>query len=162
MSRTTFSGPVKSGTNRYAPYYNAGTTVITQTTAFAFTAAGTTTNTLYIPSGSQILSFTFDTVTAFTGGTGAVTVGNVPSGTQYVSSTTVTSAGRVLPTASYTAAQLTAFLSTPVDVASTVTGSNPCSAIAVTAVAGTGATAGNLVVTVTYIQSDDRATFGTQ
>jgi hypothetical protein len=160
MSRTTFSGPVKSGTNRYAPYYNAGTTIVAQSTAFTFAAAGTTTNTIYIPSGCQLLSITFDTTTAFTGGTGAVTVGNVASGTQYASSTTVTSGGRTTPT--FTAAQLTNMLSTPVDVASTVTGSNPCSAIAVTAVAGTGATAGNLVVTITYIQSDDRNTYSTQ
>jgi len=72
MSRTTFSGPVKSGTNRYSPSKNVGTTVLTQSTAFAFTAAGTTTNTFYIPSASKILSITFDTTTAFTGGTGAV------------------------------------------------------------------------------------------
>jgi hypothetical protein len=156
MSRTTFSGPVKSGTNRYAPYYNAGTTVLAQSTAFAFTAAGTTTNTFYIPNASQILSITFDTTTAFTGGTGAVTVGNVASGTQYASSTTVTSGGRTTPT--FTAAQLTAMLSTPTDVLPG-NGESACSAIAVTAVAGTGVTAGSLVVTVTYIQSDDRSTY---
>jgi hypothetical protein len=159
MSRTTFSGPVKSGTNRYAPYYNTGTTILSQSTAFTFTAAGTTTNGFYIPAGSQILSITFDTTTAFTGGTGAVTVGNVASGTQYASSTTVTSGGRVLPT--FTAAQLTNMLSTPVDVAAN-NGNNASSAIAVTAVAGTGVTAGSLVVTVTYIQSDDRSLFGQQ
>lgn len=158
MSRTTFSGPVKSGTNRYSPYYNAGTTILAQSTAFTFAAAGTTTNTLYIPSGCQLLSINFDTTTAFTGGTGAVTVGNVASGTQYASSTTVTSGGRVTPT--FTAAQLTNMLSTPVDVVA-VNGQQACSAIAVTAVAGAGATAGNLVVTVTYIQSDDRNTYST-
>lgn len=152
MARSTFSGPIKSGTNRYAPYKNVGTTVLTQSTAFSFTAAGTTTNTLYIPAGCQILSIAFDTVTAFTGGTGAVTVGNVASGTQYASSTTVTSGGRVAPT--FTAAQLTNMLNTPVDVSSGVNANNgSCSTIAVTAVAGTGVTAGALVVTLTYIQT---------
>jgi len=159
MSRTTFSGPVKSGTNRYSPSKNVGTTVLTQATAFAFTAAGTTTNTFYIPSASKILSITFDTTTAFTGGTGAVTVGNVASGTQYASSTTVTSGGRTTPT--FTAAQLTSMLSTPIDVASS-NGNGASSAIAVTAVGGTGVTAGSLVVTITYIQSDDRANSGDQ
>ena len=159
MSRSTFSGPVKSGTNRYAPYKNTGTLVTTQSTAFAFTAAGTTTNTLYIPAASKILTITFDTTSAFTGGTGAVTVGNVASGTQYASSTTVTSGGRATPT--FTAAQLTNMLSTPVDVSAT-NGNGASSTIAVTAVAGTGVTAGSLVVTITYIQSDDRSAYSDQ
>lgn len=159
MSRTTFSGPVKSGTNRYNPYQNTGTTILAQSTSFTFAAAGTTTNTFYIPSGCQILSITFDTTTAFTGGTGAVTVGNVASGTQYASSTTVTTGGRALPT--FTAAQLTNMLSTPVDVLPG-NGESACSTIAVTAVAGAGVTAGKLTVTVTYVQSDDRSAFGQQ
>ena len=160
MSRTTFSGPVRAGTNRYAPYQNVGALVITQSTAFAFTAAGTTTNNIYIPAGSKILTMHFDTTAAFTGGTGAVTVGNVASGTQYASSTTVTSAGRVMPT--YTAAQLTNMLATPVDVSAATTTQNSVSTIAVTAVAGTGVTAGKLVVTITYVQSDDRNAYNQQ
>ena len=160
MSRTTFSGPVRAGTNRYAPYQNVGALVTTQSTAFSFTAAGTTTNNIYIPSGSQVLSITFDTVTAFTGGTGAVTVGNVASGTQYASSTTVTTGGRTTPT--FTAAQLTYMLSTPVDVTAQTTTQNSVSNIAVTAVAGTGVTAGKLVVTITYVQSDDRNAYNQQ
>ena len=159
MSRTTFSGPVRAGTNRYSPTFNVGTAVLTQSTTFTFTAAGTTTNTLYIPSACKILSITFDTVTAFTGGTGAVTVGNVASGTQYASSTTVTSGGRVLPT--FTAAQLTNMLATPVDVAA-ANGQAASSTIAVTAVAGAGVTAGKLVVTITYVQADDRSSTGDQ
>jgi hypothetical protein len=159
MSRTTFSGPVKSGTNRYSPTKNVGTTVLTQATEFAFTAAGTTTNTFYIPAASKILSITFDTTTAFTGGTGAVTVGNVAAGTQYASSTTVTSGGRATPT--FTAAQLTSMLSTPIDVAA-ANSQQASSSIAVTAVAGAGVTAGSLVVTITYIQSDDRSSYNTQ
>ena len=159
MSRTTFSGPVRAGTNRYAPYQNVGALVTTQATAFAFTAAGTTTNNIYIPAGSKILTMHFDTTAAFTGGTGAVTVGNVASGTQYASSTTVTSGGRVLPT--FTAAQLTNMLATPVDVAA-ANGQAASSTIAVTAVAGAGVTAGKLVVTITYVQADDRSATGDQ
>ena len=98
MARSTFSGPIRSGTNRYAPYFNVGTTQLIQSTAFTFTAAGTTTNTIYIPAGCQILGFDLDTTTAFTGGTGSVSVGIAPSGTDYVSSTTVTTGGRVVPT----------------------------------------------------------------
>ena len=159
MSRTTFSGPVKSGTNRYSPYKNVGTTLLTQSTAFAFTAAGTTTNTFYIPAGSKILEIFFDTTSAFTGGTGAVTVGNVASGTQYASSTTVTTGGRTTPT--FTAAQLTNMLSTPTDIAA-ANSQQATSAIAVTAVAGTGVTAGSLVVSITYSQTDDRSAYNTQ
>jgi hypothetical protein len=157
MSRTTFSGPVRAGTNRNAPYQNVGALVTTQATAFNFTAAATTTNNIYIPAGSKILNILFDTVTAFTGGTGAVTVGNVASGTQYAPSTTVTTGGRVTPT--FTAAELTNMLSTPVDVSAQTTTQNAVSTIAVTAVAGTGVTAGALVVTITYVQADDRNTY---
>lgn len=160
MSRSTFSGPIKSGTNRYAPYYNAGTTQLIQSTAFNFTAAGTTTNTIYIPAGCQILGFDFDTVTAFTGGTGSVSVGIAASGTDYAPSTTVTTGGRVTPT--YTAANLTAMLATPVNVSSqTANNTGACSTLSITAVAGTGVTAGALVVTVRYIQVQPY-TFGNQ
>ena len=159
MSRTTFSGPVRAGTNRYAPYQNVGALVTTQSTAFSFTAAGTTTNTIYIPAGCQILGFDFDTVTAFTGGTGSVSVGIAPSGTDYVSSTTVTTGGRVVPT--YTAAQLTAMLATPVNVSAQNTTQSAVSTLSITAVAGTGVTAGALVVTVRYIQVQPY-TFGNQ
>ena len=152
MARSTFSGPIKSGTNRYNPYKNVGTTVLTQSISFSVTAAGTTTNTFYIPAGSQILTIHFDTTTAFTGGTGAVTVGNVASGTQYAPSTTVTTGARAVPT--YTATQLTNMLSTPVDVSSQTAGNNgACSTIAVTLVAGTGVTAGAVTATITYIQT---------
>jgi len=159
MSRTTFSGPIKSGTNRYAPFQNVGTTTITQSTAFAFTAAGTTTNTIYIPSGSKILNIFFDTTSAFTGGTGAATVGNVAAGTQYAPSTTITSGARVTPT--FTATNLTNMLSTPIDVPA-ANSQQASSAIAVTVVAGAGVTAGSVVCTIVYAQSDDRATYNTQ
>ena len=99
-------------------------------------------------------------MTAFTGGTGAVTVGNVAAGTQYASSTTVTTGGRTTPT--FTAAQLTAMLSTPVDVSAATTTQNSVSTVAVTTVAGTGVTAGKLVVTITYVQSDDRNAYNQQ
>lgn len=159
MSRTTFSGPVKSGTNRYAPFQNVGTTTLVQSTAFAFTAAGTTTNTIYIPAGSKIINIFFDTVSAFTGGTGAATVGNVASGTQYAPSTTITSGARVTPT--FTATNLTNMLSTPVDVAA-ANSQQATSAIAVTVVAGAGVTAGSVVCNIVYAQSDDRSAYNTQ
>jgi hypothetical protein len=154
MSRTTFSGPIKSGTNRYNPFQNVGTTTLTQSTAFAFTAAGTTTNTLYIPAGSKIINIFFDTTSAFTGGTGAGTVGNVASGTQYAPSTTITTGARATPT--FTATNLTNMLSTPVDVAA-ANSQQATSAIAVTVVAGAGVTAGSVVCTIVYAQSDDRS-----
>jgi hypothetical protein len=161
MSRTTFSGPVKSGTNRYAPYQNVGTTVITQSVPFTFDATLTQNATFYIPAGSKILNMQVDVITAYDSATSAtLTVGKTSGGTQYASGVNAKTSGRTTPT--FTTTQLTNFQSTPIDVAASTTGSDAVSAIVVTITSVGQPTAGTGFFSMQYIQSDDRATFGTQ
>ena len=162
MSRTTFSGPVKSGTNRYAPYQNVGTTVLTQAVPFTFDATLVQNVTFYIPSTSKILNIFVDVITAYDSATTAtLTVGKVSAGTQYASGVNVKTAARTTPT--FTAAQLTNMQSTPVDVSSQTANNNGASSTLIVTVTSVGQpTAGTGFVTVEYAQSDDRSTFSTQ
>jgi hypothetical protein len=160
MSRTTFSGPVKSGTNRYSPYKNVGTTVITQQTPFTFDATLVQNATFYIPAGSKIINIFVDVITAYDSATSAtLTIGKASAGTQYASGVNAKTAGRTTPT--FTAAQLTNMQSTPVDVAA-ANSQQASSAIVVTITSVGQPTAGTGFVTVEYAQSDDRSAFGTQ
>jgi hypothetical protein len=160
MSRTTFSGPVKSGTNKYAPYKNVGTTVLTQQTAFTFGATLVQNATFYIPAGSKITNIVVDVITAYDSATSAtLTVGKTSAGTEYASGVNAKTAGRTTPT--FTAAQLTNMQSTPIDVAAD-NSQQASSAIVVTITSVGQPTAGTGFVTVEYAQSDDRATYNTQ
>ena len=162
MSRTTFSGPVKSGTNRYTPYKNVGTTVLTQQTPFTFDATLVQSVTLYVPSASKIINVFVDVITAYNSATSAtLTMGKTAAGTEYVSGVNVKTAARTTPT--FTAAQLTNMQSTPVDVSSQTANNNGASSTLIVTVTSVGQpTAGTGFVTVEYAQSDDRSTFGTQ
>ena len=160
MSRTTFSGPVKSGTNRYSPYKNVGTTIITQQTAFTFDATLVQSVTLYVPSASKIINVFVDVITAYNSATSAtLTMGKTAAGTEYVSGVNVKTAARTTPT--FTAAQLTNMQSTPVDV-SAANSQQSSSALVVTVTSVGQPTAGTGFVTVEYAQSDDRSTYNTQ
>jgi hypothetical protein len=160
MSRTTFSGPVKSGTNKYAPYQNVGTTVLTQQTAFTFGATLVQNATFYIPAGSKITNIVVDVITGYDSATSAtLTVGKTSAGTEYASGVNAKTAGRTTPT--FTAAQLTNMQSTPIDIAA-ANSQQACSAIVVTITSVGQPTAGTGFVTVEYAQSDDRATYNTQ
>ena len=160
MSRTTFSGPVKSGTNRYSPYKNVGTTIITQQTAFTFDATLVQSVTLYVPSASKIINVFVDVITAYNSATSAtLTMGKTAAGTEYVSGVNVKTAARTTPT--FTAAQLTNMQSTPVDV-SAANSQQSSSALVVTVTSVGQPTAGTGFVTVQYAQSDDRSTYNTQ
>ena len=160
MSRTTFSGPVKSGTNRYSPYKNVGTTIITQQTPFTFDATLVQSVTLYVPSGSKIINVFVDVITAYNSATSAtLTMGKTAAGTEYVSGVNVKTAARTTPT--FTATQLTNMQSTPVDV-SAANSQQSSSALVVTVTSVGQPTAGTGFVTVEYAQSDDRATYNTQ
>jgi len=162
MSRTTFSGPVKSGTIRYNQYENVGTTVLTQSTALAFNGGSAVSTTINIPVGCQLLDIVVDVLTAFNSGSSdTLSVGNIAAGTQYASGVNAQTAGRVRPT--FTAAQLAAMLSTTNDVDSSVTGQSSNSLLVATVTSvGTANTAGSVVVTYTYKQPDDRSAFGNQ
>ena len=155
MSRSTFSGPIKSGTNRYAPTLNVGTTILTQQVPFTFDATLVQSVTFYIPSASKILNIVVDVITAYDSATSAtLTVGKAAAGTQYASGVNAKTSGRTTPT--FTTTQLTNMQSTPVDVVSS-NGNGSSSAIVVTVTSVGQPTAGTGFLTLIYAQSDDRS-----
>ena len=162
MSRTTFSGPVKSGTIKYNQYKNTGTTVLEQIQVVPFNTTLTSTVTNYLPFGCQLLNVTVDILVAFNSATSAtLSIGKTAGGTDYVSGIDVkTAAGRIIPT--FTAAQLLAMQSTTLDISSTITGESACSAIVTTITSVGQPTVGSVVVTLVYAQPDYRSTFDAQ
>ena len=160
MSRSTFSGPIKSGTNRYAPYKNTGTTVLSQTLPLVYDATLVQSATFYIPAGSQILNAYVDVTTAYNSATSAtLSIGKTAGGTEYASGVNAKTTGRTTPT--FTTTQLTNMLSTPVDVAAA--NSQQASSAVIATVTSVGQpTAGATQVTIQYIQSDDRSSASTQ
>ena len=162
MSRSTFSGPIKSGTNRYAPYKNTGTTVLSQTLPLAFDTTLVQNATFYIPAGSQILNAWVDVTTGYNSATSAtLSIGKTSGGTEYASGVNVKTTGRTTPT--FTTTQLTNMLNTPVDVSSSATGNNgACSAVIATVTSVGQPTGGATQVTIQYIQSDDRSAYSAQ
>lgn len=160
MSRSTFSGPIKSGTNRYSPYKNTGTTVLSQTLPLVYDATLVQSATFYIPAGSQILNAYVDVTTAYNSATSAtLSIGKTAGGTEYASGVNAKTTGRTTPT--FTTTQLTNMLNTPVDVAAA--NSQQASSAVIATVTSVGQpTAGATQVTIQYIQSDDRNAFGNQ
>ena len=160
MSRSTFSGPIKSGTNRYAPYKNTGTTVLSQTLPLAFDTTLVQNATFYIPAGSQILNAWVDVTTGYNSATSAtLSIGKTSGGTEYASGVNAKTTGRTTPT--FTTTQLTNMLNTPVDVAAA--NSQQASSAVIATVTSVGQpTAGATQVTIQYIQSDDRNAVGNQ
>ena len=160
MSRSTFSGPIKSGTNRYSPYKNTGTTVLSQTLPLVYDATLVQSATFYIPAGSQILNAYVDVTTAYNSATSAtLSIGKTAGGTEYASGVNAKTTGRTTPT--FTTTQLTNMLSTPVDVAAA--NSQQASSAVIATVTSVGQpTAGATQVTIQYIQSDDRSSASTQ
>ena len=160
MSRSTFSGPIKSGTNRYAPYKNTGTTVLSQTLPLVYDATLVQSATFYIPAGSQILNAYVDVTTAYNSATSAtLSIGKTAGGTEYASGVNAKTTGRTTPT--FTTTQLTNMLNTPVDVAAA--NSQQASSAVIATVTSVGQpTAGATQVTIQYIQSDDRSSASTQ
>ena len=165
MSRTTFTGPVKAGNIRYNQYKNVGSAVLAQVIQVPVNTAGlTATSTpIYLPYQSQIVNIVITTSVAYDSATSAfLTIGKTAAGTEYGggASLSVKTAGLIaLPV---TAAQATNWLSTPMDVTSLTTGSVPAAVIYAQVVSVGQPTVGNVVITVQYIQSDDRSTTYTQ
>ena len=101
MSFSTFSGPIRVGTERYGAGTNTGFVVLAQSAPVVF---GTLTgNAFRLPAGSQILSATMQTTAAFSAATTArVTIG----ATDLTVNTTVTNVGVVTITFATTTAAL--------------------------------------------------------
>lgn len=156
MSRSTFSGPVLSGTNKYNTYKNVGNSIISQSVTLAQNGTNAVSATVYIPASSQLIDILVDPVTPFDSVTSAiVSVGTAAAGTQYASGADAKATTRVRP--AFTGTQLTNMQSTATDATVSPLAGVPTSTLVAT-VTPTGATTAGLVrVTYLYAQFDDRS-----
>jgi hypothetical protein len=145
MASTRFSGPILAGTVADNAGRNVGNVVLAQTyNSGNITGTGTGNYDVQmgtLPAGAQIVDIVVDQVTAATGGTTTVSVGTASGGAQLMAGVATTAGGRFRGTA--TAATQAAWQ----------TSATADTAVWVRNVVGTDAlTAGQFVVTVTYIQ----------
>ena len=152
MSNVTFSGPIRSGTQRYGAntVVNTGTATLAQSVTIPFSAMTTapTAQVLFtLPAGSKIIRFNEEVVTAISGGgvtNVGVTIGDSGTANKFVTThNTGVSSAKV--------AQAT------IDTAMVVAQTNNIGTADVvvygTFTAATGnPTAGSIVVTVEYMQ----------
>ncbi len=153
MSFSTFSGPVRVGTQRQGADVNTGLPLLTQSVNVPFSAMTTSPSAVALfnlPAGTKILRFNVEKTTAISGGSVSevnVTFGNATSATAYQ-----TSAAIGLTAAPAVRATLDAAI---VSSATNNIGVNDV-AVTGTFTAVTGnPTAGAVVVTVEYIQRAD-------
>lgn len=153
MSFSTFSGPLRMGTQRYGAGTNTGLPVLTQSANVAFsvmTTSPTAQNLFVLPAGSKILRFTVEKTTAISGG--SVSAVNTTFGTSASANAYQTSIDIGLTTAQTARSTLDAAL------VSSATNNIGTSDVTVTGTftAATGnPTAGAVVVTIEYIQRAD-------
>jgi hypothetical protein len=159
MAFTTFSGPVRAGTQRYGDVttINTGLPVLTQSATVQFgsmTTSPSAVNLFTLPAGAKIMGFMVEKTTAIAGG--SVSAVNATFGKSGTADAFMTSAAIGLTTAQTAAATLDAAL------VSSATNNIGTSDVTVTGTftAVTGdPTSGVVVVTVEYIQ---RAENGSQ
>lgn len=152
MGFSTFSGPVRSGTERYGAGRNTGVVVLTQAKTInmagvALTSAPPVQDLFTLPAGSKIISIIADKTVALTGNSisqVAMIVGNASDDNQYLESVNLaTTKGR--------AAQATVDAGLQVDDCENIGTSDVLLQATFTATTG-NATAGQIVVTVVYAQ----------
>lgn len=145
MARTTFSGPIASGTNRYPGVtdgaVNVGLVALSQTGTITQNSTTTVDLTFTVPAGAQLVDFLVDVLTAYDSVTSATATGGTAStGTQYFGAVNAKTPARVRPT--YTAAQLLAMSNVTTNTS------------VVVSIAVVGATTAGLVrVTLQYVQN---------
>lgn len=152
MSFSTFSGPIRVGTERYGAGRNTGLVVLAQSktidmSGVALTSAAPAQNLFTLPAGSKILSFRFEKTVALTGNSVsqvAAIVGNATDDDQYLETVN-------LATAKGVAAQATVDAGIQVDDCDNIGTSDVLLQAKFTATTG-NPTAGQIVVTVTYVQ----------
>jgi hypothetical protein len=151
MSFSTFSGPIRVGTNRYNPGRNTGLIVLTQSydTGVVTAGVGNVDAQLGIlPAGSQIINILIDQVVVPGGSsTSTISVGNTSGGAELSAAVATTAGGRFTGTttaATQLAWQTSTSADTPVYVRYAV---------------GTAAGVGRAIITVVYVQ---RASDGSQ
>ena len=145
MSFSTFSGPVRSGTQRYGADRNTGLMVLAQSYDSGTVVAGTgnvDVQAFKIPQGSQIVDITVDQVQVPTAtSTFTISVGTTSGGAELMAAVATTAGGRFRGTAT-AATQLAWQTSTTADT--TVFIRNAIGTLATTQ--------GRFIVTVTYVQ----------
>ena len=143
MSRTTWTGPLASGTLEAGVTggSNIGLALLSQTTLLGFDATLVQSASFNIPANSQIHRIDCDVLTAYDSATSAtLSVGTAAAGTQYVSSVNAKTTGRAAPTLS--AAQLT-------NMANTTTNTS----VVATVTSVGQPTVGSVRITIVYIQT---------
>jgi hypothetical protein len=152
MSFTTFSGPIRSGTQRYNPGRNTGLALLTQSATInmsgvALTSAAPAQSLFTLPAGSKILWFRVEKTVAMTGNSVSncgLIIGNAADDNQYLESVNIATALGV-------AAQATVDAGMQSDDCNNIGTSDV--ALTATFTAATGnPTAGQVVITVVYIQ----------
>jgi hypothetical protein len=151
MGFSTFSGPLRSGTERYGAARNTGLVVLTQSydTGVVTAGVGNVDAQLGIlPAGSQIVNILIDQVVVPGGSsTSTISVGNTSGGAELSAAVATTGGGRFTGTTTATtqlAWQTSTTADTPVYVRYAV---------------GTAAGVGRAIITVVYVQ---RASDGAQ
>jgi hypothetical protein len=145
MSFSTFSGPVRVGTNRYNPGRNTGLVTLAQSYDSGTVVASTgnvDVTALIIPQGSQVVDITVDQVQIPTAtSTFTISVGTTSGGAELMAAVATTAGGRFRGTAT-AATQLAWQTSTTADT--TIYIRNAIGTLATTQ--------GRFIVTVSYVQ----------
>lgn len=145
MSFSTFSGPIRVGTERYNAGRNTGLVVLSQSYDSGDLTGVATGNydvaAFIVPQGSQIYDIVVDQVVAATTGTTTISVGTTSGGAELMAAVATTAGGRFRGTAT-AATQLAWQTSTTADTP-----------IFIRDVVGTATLgSGRFIVTVVYIQ----------
>jgi hypothetical protein len=144
MGFSTFSGPVRSGTERSGAGRNTGLMTLVQSLDTGVVTAGVSNVDLQLgtlPQGSQIVDIAVDQVVVPGGtSTSTISVGNASGGAQLMAAVITTTGGRFRGTAT-AATQLAWQTSTTADTP-----------VFVRYAVGTAAGVGRAVITVTYVQ----------
>lgn len=152
MGMTSFSGPVRSGTVREGVGRNTGLPLLTQSATVEMSGVALTSNppsqTLFtLPAGSKILSFRVEKTTAMSGNSVSncgLIIGNDADDNQYLESVNIATAKGVT-------AQATVDAGIQVDDCDNI-GTSDVTLLAKFTAATGNPTAGEVVVTVQYIQ----------
>lgn len=147
MSFATFSGPIRSGTQRYGAGRNTGLVILNQsydTGDLTGTVVGNVDGARFVlPQGAQIVNILVDQVVAATAGTMTISVGTTSGGAELMAAVATTAGGRFTGTAT-AATQLAWQTSTTADTT-----------VYVRVAVGTATlTAGRAIVTIVYAQRD--------
>jgi hypothetical protein len=144
MSFSTFSGPIRSGTQRYGAVRNTGLVVLTQSLDTGVVTAGVGNVDVplgILPQGSQIVDIAVDQIVVPGGtSTSTISVGNTSGGAELMAAVITTAGGRFRGTSS-AATQLAWQTSTTADTP-----------VFVRYAVGTAAGVGRAVITVSYVQ----------